>query len=170
MAADKLISILIPAYNEEIHLEALLERVLAARLPDGYGREIVLIDDGSTDETSEIAARLADSNPGVLRLFRHGRNLGKGAAVRMAVEKAAGSISIIQDADLEYDPADYIRLLKPLIEHKADAVFGSRFGFSEERRVLLYWHTVANHFLTGLCNIVSDLNLTDMMTDRKSVV
>lgn len=168
MAADKLISILIPAYNEEIHLEALLERVLDARLPDGYAREIILVDDGSTDETAEIAGRWADSHPDVVRLFRRSRNLGKGAAVRLAVEKAAGSISIIQDADLEYDPGDYMRLLKPLIERKADAVFGSRFGFSEERRVLLYWHTVANHFLTGLCNIVSDLNLTDMMTGYKA--
>lgn len=168
MAADKLISVLIPAYNEEIHLEALLERVAVARLPAGYGREIVLVDDGSTDETGEIAVRWAEAHPGLLRLFRHERNRGKGASVRLAVEQAAGSISIIQDADLEYDPGDYMRLLKPLIEHKADAVFGSRFGFSEERRVLLYWHTVANHFLTGLCNIVSDLNLTDMMTGYKA--
>jgi glycosyltransferase involved in cell wall biosynthesis len=149
-------------------LEALLERVLAARLPDGFRREIVLVDDGSTDETGEIAGRWAEAHPGLVRVFRHDRNLGKGAAVRLAVAQAAGSISIIQDADLEYDPGDYMRLLKPLIEHKADAVFGSRFGFSEERRVLLYWHTVANHFLTGLCNMVSDLNLTDMMTGYKA--
>lgn len=168
MAGDKLISILIPAYNEEIHLEALLERVLAARLPDGFGRDIVLVDDGSTDETGDIAGRWAGAHPGKVRVFRHERNLGKGAAIRMALAQAAGSISIIQDADLEYDPGDYMRLLKPLIEHKADAVFGSRFGFSEERRVLLYWHTVANHFLTGLCNMVSDLNLTDMMTGYKA--
>ena len=168
MSGDKLISILIPAYNEEIHLEALLGRVLAARLPDGFGREIVLVDDGSTDETGEIAGRWAAAHPGLVRLFRHERNLGKGAAVRLAAAQAAGSISIIQDADLEYDPGDYMRLLKPLVEHKADAVFGSRFGFSEERRVLLYWHTVANHFLTGLCNMVSDLNFTDMMTGYKA--
>jgi SAM-dependent methyltransferase len=104
----------------------------------------------------------------VVRVFRQPRNLGKGAAVRLAIEKAAGSICLIQDADLEYDPGDYMRLLKPLVEQKADAVFGSRFGFSEERRVLLYWHSVANHWLTALCNMVSDLNLTDIMSGYKA--
>lgn len=168
MTGDKLISILVPAFNEEIHLDALIGRVLRARLPEGFGLEIVLVDDGSTDETPEIAARWADTHPDTVRLLRQPGNLGKGAAVRRAVEAASGAISIIQDADLEYDPGDYMRLLKPLVEHKADAVFGSRFGFSEERRVLLYWHTVANHFLTGLCNMVSDLNLTDMMTGYKA--
>ncbi len=168
MSSQRLISILIPAYNEEIHLEALLERALAGPLPDGYGREIVLVDDGSTDETGEIARSWAAAHPDVIRVFRQEINLGKGAAVRLALEKAAGSICLIQDADLEYDPADYRRLLKPLVEQKADAVFGSRFGFSEERRVLLYWHAVANRRLTGLCNMVSDLNLTDIMTGYKA--
>lgn len=168
MSGEKLISILIPAYNEEIHLEALLERALAGPLPDGYGREIVLVDDGSTDETGEIAANWAAAHPDVIRVYRHEANRGKGAAVRLAIGKAAGSICLIQDADLEYDPSDYRRLLKPLVEQKADAVFGSRFGFSEERRVLLYWHAVANRRLTGLCNMVSDLNLTDIMTGYKA--
>jgi len=168
MSGEKLISILIPAYNEEIHLEALLERALAGPLPDGYGREIVLVDDGSTDETGEIARSWAAAHPDVVRVYRQEINRGKGAAVRLAIEKAAGSICLIQDADLEYDPADYKRMLKPLVEQKADAVFGSRFGFSEERRVLLYWHAVANRRLTGLCNMVSDLNLTDVMTGYKA--
>jgi glycosyltransferase involved in cell wall biosynthesis len=168
MSGEKLISILIPAYNEEIHLEALLERALAGPLPDGYRREIVLVDDGSTDETAEIAANWAAAHPDVIRMYRLEVNRGKGAALRLAISKAAGSICLIQDADLEYDPADYKRMLKPLVEQKADAVFGSRFGFSEERRVLLYWHTVANHRLTGLCNMVSDLNLTDIMTGYKA--
>lgn len=168
MSGEKLISILIPAYNEEIHLEALLERALAGPLPDGYRREIVLVDDGSTDETAEIASAWAAAHPDVIRAYRHEINRGKGAALRLAISKAAGSICLIQDADLEYDPADYKRMLKPLVEQKADAVFGSRFGFSEERRVLLYWHTVANHRLTGLCNMVSDLNLTDIMTGYKA--
>ncbi len=168
MPGDKTISILIPAFNEEIHLEALLKRVLAAQLPEGYGRELILVDDGSTDETGEIAREHAVRHPGVIRLFRQPENRGKGAAVRLAIEKAAGTICLIQDADLEYDPADYMRLLKPLVEQKADAVFGSRFSFSEERRVLLYWHSVANHWLTGLCNMVSDLNLTDIMTGYKA--
>lgn len=168
MPGDKTISILIPAFNEEIHLEALLDRALGAQLPGGYGRELVLVDDGSTDGTGEIARGYAARHPGVVRCFRQPENRGKGAAVRLAIEKASGSICLIQDADLEYDPADYMRLLKPLVEQKADAVFGSRFGFSEERRVLLYWHSVANHWLTGLCNMVSDLNLTDIMTGYKA--
>ena len=168
MTGEKLISILIPDYNEEIHLEALLERAMAGPLPEGYAREIVLVDDGSTDETTEIAQAWAEAHPTIVRVFRQEKNLGKGAAVRLAIEKAAGSICLIQDADLEYDPAEYLRLLKPLVEQKADAVFGSRFGFSEERRVLLYWHSVANHWLTGLCNMVSDLNLTDIMTGYKA--
>lgn len=168
MASDNLISILVPAFNEEIHLEALLERVLAAELPAGYGREIVLVDDGSADGTGEIARSYGERYPGVVRVFRLPVNKGKGAAVRHAIQNAAGSICLIQDGDLEYDPGDYLRLLKPLVEQKADAVFGSRFGFSEERRVLLFWHSVANHWLTGLCNIVSDLNLTDIMTGYKA--
>jgi len=168
MASDKLISILVPAFNEEIHLEALIERVLAAKLPAGYGREIVLVDDGSTDGTHETALACAERHPAIVRVFRFNKNRGKGAAVRHAIQNAAGSICLIQDADLEYDPGDYMRLLKPLIEQKADAVFGSRFGFSEERRVLLYWHSVANRWLTALGNMVSDLNLTDIMTGYKA--
>jgi glycosyltransferase involved in cell wall biosynthesis len=167
MAAHTL-SILIPLYNEEEFVGVLLERVLSAPLPVGLGREIVVVDDGSTDDSAAIVEQIAEAHPGVLRLIRQPRNQGKGAAIRTAIEHATGEFSIIQDADLEYDPREYGRLLAPLLEGKADAVYGSRFVISTERRVLYFWHSVANQILTGICNIVSDLNLTDMETCYKA--
>lgn len=167
MAAHTL-SILIPLYNEEEFVGTLLERVLAAPLPEGVGREIVVVDDGSTDGSAAIVEQIAEAHGGVLRLIRQPRNQGKGAAIRTAIEQATGEFSIIQDADLEYDPREYGRLLAPLLEGKADAVYGSRFVISGERRVLYFWHSVANQILTGMCNIVSDLNLTDMETCYKA--
>ena len=126
------------------------------------------MDDGSTDGSAAIVEAIAAANPGVLRLVRQPRNQGKGAAIRTAIEHATGEFSLIQDADLEYDPREYGRLLAPLLEGKADAVYGSRFVISGERRVLYFWHSVANQILTGMCNIVSDLNLTDMETCYKA--
>ena len=167
MAAHTL-SILIPLFNEEEFVGTLLERVLSAPLPEGVGREIVVVDDGSTDGSAGIVEDMAAAHPGVLRLIRQPSNRGKGAAVRTAIEHATGDFSIIQDADLEYDPREYGRLLAPLLEGKADAVYGSRFAISGERRVLYFWHSVANQILTGMCNIVSDLNLTDMETCYKA--
>ena len=167
MAAHTL-SILIPLYNEEEFVGTLLERVLSAPLPEGVGREIVVVDDGSTDGSAAIVEQIAAAQAGVLRLIRQPRNRGKGAAIRTAIEHATGEFSIIQDADLEYDPREYGRLLAPLLEGKADAVYGSRFVISGERRVLYFWHAVANQILTGMCNIVSDLNLTDMETCYKA--
>src|ERR1017187_10557875 len=167
MAAHTL-SILIPLYNEEEVVGTLLERVLSAPLPQGVGREIVVVDDGSTDGSAAIVEEIAAAHPGVLRFIRQPRNRGKGAAIRTAIEYATGEFSIIQDADLEYDPREYGRLLAPLLEGKADVVYGSRFVISGERRVLYFWHSVANQILTGMCNIVSDLNLTDMETCYKA--
>ena len=167
MAAHTL-SILIPLYNEEEFVGTLLERVLSAPLPEGLGREIVVVDDGSTDGSAAIVDQFAASHPDVLRFFRQSRNRGKGAAVRTAIEHATGEFSIIQDADLEYDPREYGRLLAPLLKGEADAVYGSRFVISGERRVLYFWHSVANHILTLMCNIVADLNLTDMETCYKA--
>jgi glycosyltransferase involved in cell wall biosynthesis len=166
--AAHILSILIPLYNEEEFVGTLLERVLSAPLPEGVGREIVVVDDGSTDGSAGVVEQIAAAHPGVLRLVRQPRNRGKGAAIRTAIEHATGEFSIIQDADLEYDPREYGRLLAPLLEGKADAVYGSRFVISGERRVLYFWHSVANQILTGLCNIVSDLNLTDMETCYKA--
>jgi glycosyltransferase involved in cell wall biosynthesis len=163
-----LVSILVPLYNEEEFVRPLLERVLAAPLGSGIAREVVVVDDASSDGSGEIVAELADAHPGCIRLFRHERNRGKGAAVRTAIAQARGDVCIIQDADLEYDPSEYPKLLKPLLEGKADVVFGSRFMISGERRVLYYWHSIANGMLTALCNAVADLNLTDMETCYKA--
>src|SRR5437764_5706663 len=111
---------------------------------------------------------VARTKPKFIRLLRHSHNRGKGAAIRTAVEHARGDFTLIQDADLEYDPAEYGRLLKPLLEGRADVVFGSRFLVAEERRVLYFWHALANHALTTLANIVSNLNLTDVETCYKA--
>jgi len=156
-----LLSVLVPLYNEEEFVAPLIERVLLAPLPEGMEREIIVVDDGSRDGSAEIVAELAARHPEV-RLVRHERNRGKGAAICTAIELARGDYSIIQDADLEYDPREYVNLLRPLLEGKADAVYGSRFMIVGERRVLYFWHSVANKLLTEFCNLVSDLNLFDM--------
>jgi glycosyltransferase involved in cell wall biosynthesis len=163
-----LVSILVPLYNEEEFIEPLLDRVLAAPLPDGLEREIIVVDDGSTDGSGELAEGIWARSQGVVRVVRHARNQGKGAAIRTAIEHARGELSIIQDADLEYDPREYPKLLEPLLAGKADVVYGSRFLVSGERRVLYFWHSIANFLLTGLCNMVADLNLTDMETCYKA--
>src|SRR5579863_6637558 len=162
------LSILIPLYNEEEFIPVLLERVLAAPLPDGMGREIIVVDDGSKDGSAEIAEAFSQQHPAVAHLIRHTKNQGKGAAIRTAIEHASGEFCVIQDADLEYDPREYGRLLKPLIEGEADAVYGSRFMLVGERRVLYFWHAVGNRLLTTLCNMFADLNLTDMETCYKA--
>jgi SAM-dependent methyltransferase len=163
------LSILIPLYNEEEFIAALLERVLATPLPAGLERELIVVDDGSTDGSAEIVEEYSARHPETIRLIRHGRNRGKGAAVRTALTHARGQFSIIQDSDLEYDPGEYMRLLKPLVEGKADVVYGSRFMIVGERRVLYCWHSVANRLLTELCNLAADLNLTDVMTCYKAL-
>src|SRR6266446_1914696 len=168
MSGTRRPSILIPLYNEEEFISPLLKRVLAAPLPDGLEREVIIVDDGSKDGSLEIAAEFSQSYPETIQLIRHAQNQGKGSAIRTAIENATGEFCIIQDADLEYDPREYARLLKPLIEEKADAVFGSRFMNAGERRVLYYWHSVGNRLLTTLCNIFADLNLTDMETCYKA--
>jgi SAM-dependent methyltransferase len=162
------LSILVPLYNEEEYIAALLARVLEAPLPEGMEREVIIVDDGSDDGSAEVAAGFAARHPGAVRLLRHDRNRGKGAAVRTALEAARGEFAIIQDADLEYDPNEYWKLLKPLVEGKADVVYGSRFLVAGERRVLYFWHALANRILTGLCNIAADLNLTDVWTCYKA--
>jgi glycosyltransferase involved in cell wall biosynthesis len=162
------LSILVPLYNEEEFIRPLLQRVLDAPLPEGMTREIIVVDDGSTDGSAEIADEVAAQYPDVVGVVRHERNQGKGAAIRTAVWHARGEICVIQDAYLEYDPTEYQRLLKPLIEGKADVVYGSRFMIVGERRVLYFWHSVANRILTELTNVVADLNLTDMGTGYKA--
>jgi glycosyltransferase involved in cell wall biosynthesis len=161
-----LLSILIPVYNERTVVERSLSLVLAAPLPEDVERELIVVDDCSTDGTPEILERLAASDSRI-RLFHHKVNQGKGAALRTAIQQANGDFCLVQDADLEYDPSEYPKLLKPLLEGHADAVFGSRYLGSEQTRVLPYWHSVMNKSLTGLSNMFSNLNVTDMETCYK---
>jgi glycosyltransferase involved in cell wall biosynthesis len=162
------VSILIPLYNEEEFIQTLLQRVVDAPYPRGVEFEIVIVNDCSTDGSSEAVQDFIARTPARIRFVHHERNQGKGAAIRTAVALAEGEFSLIQDADLEYDPNEYPRLLHPLLEGKADAVFGSRFLISGERRVLYFWHSLANQILTLVCNIAADINLTDMETCYKA--
>lgn len=161
-----LLSILIPVYNERTVIERSLAQVLAAPLPEDMRREIVIVDDCSTDGTWTILQRIAGANP-VIRLYRHDVNKGKGAAVRTAIQYATGDFTIVQDADLEYDPSEYPKLLKPLLEGHADAVFGSRYLAGEQMRVLPFWHSMINKYLTLISNMFCNLNVTDMETCYK---
>ena len=160
------LSILIPVYNERTVVERSLSQVLTAPLPENMERELVIVDDCSTDGTWGILERLAAGFPQI-RLFRHERNAGKGAAVRTAVSKATGDFALIQDADLEYDPSEYPRLLRPLLDGHADAVFGSRYMAGEQMRVLPFWHSMINKGLTLISNMFCNLKLTDMETCYK---
>ncbi|MBZ5611407.1 MAG: glycosyltransferase [Acidobacteriia bacterium] len=160
------LSILVPVYNERTVVERSLAQVLAAPLPENMERELIIVDDCSTDGTSEILERLAAQEPRI-HLTRKQVNEGKGAAVRTAIQLASGDFCIIQDADLEYDPCEYPRLLRPLLDGNADAVFGSRYLVSEQTRALPFWHSMINKHLTLLSNMFCNLNLTDMETCYK---
>ncbi len=154
------LSVVMPVYNESGTIEEILRRVRAVDVP----KEILVVDDASTDGTGQ---RLESLGGGDVRVFRHPANRGKGAAIRTAIENATGDIILIQDADLEYDPADYPRLLQPILDGRADVVFGSRFLGGGEHRVHLYWHYVGNRTLTTLSNMLTNLNLTDMESGFK---
>jgi glycosyltransferase involved in cell wall biosynthesis len=155
-----LLSVVIPVYNERVWLEELLRRVLAVPIP----KEVLVVDDCSTDGTRDILRRL-DGRDGI-RVFYQPRNQGKGAALREGFRHAKGDVVLVQDADLEYDPAEYPRLIQPILEGRADVVYGSRF-IGESHRVLYFWHYVANRVLTTLSNMFTNLNLTDMETCYK---
>jgi len=165
--SDLLLSVVIPVYNERATLMDLIDRVRAVPIR----KEILLIDDGSTDGTRDLLHDLEEQPPNdeknEFRVLFHERNQGKGRALRTGFEAARGDIVIIQDADLEYDPAEYPRLLQPIIEGKADVVYGSRFLGDYSHRVLYYWHYLGNKFLTTLSNCFTNLNLTDMETCYK---
>ncbi len=161
------LSVLIPVYNERYLVGELIRRVLAAPLPDDMERELIVVDDGSTDGTRDVLERLARENPSTIRYLPQAKNGGKGAAIRVAIAAATGEFSIFQDADLEYNPNDYTAMLKPLLTGHADVVFGSRFLSAERRRVLYFWHSLGNWGLTTLSNMLTDLNLTDMETCYK---
>lgn len=160
------LSIVIPCYNEEKTLEAIVDRVLAADRC-GLDLEIVIVDDGSRDRSVEVMKELAAKHPEISTQF-HGINQGKGAALRTGFKEATGDIVLVQDADLEYSPNDYPKLLRPFLDGRADVVFGSRFKGGEESRVLYFWHSMGNKLLTLASNMFTDLNLTDMETCYKA--
>lgn len=156
------LSVVMPVYNEQATLEQVIARVLAVPLDI----ELICVDDGSSDGSREILSRLQQAHSQV-RVELQPRNMGKGAALRRGIQLATGDFVIIQDADLEYDPSDYPALLRPLLEDKADVVYGSRFLGSAPHRVLYFWHSVANKILTTISNAFTNINLTDMETCYK---
>lgn len=162
----KKLSVLMSVHNESRTLRTIVKAVLES--PVGMEIELICVDDASTDESLEILRALSDADDRI-RVISHNANSGKGHAIRAAIEEMTGDVAIIQDADLEYDPADFPRVLAPILDGKADAVFGSRFASSEVRRVLFFWHALGNRLLTGLANMAYDLNLTDMETCYKAM-
>ena len=157
-----LLSVVIPCFNE---VETILEVIERVRIAPITPKQIVVIDDGSTDGTRELLAKLADDD---LTVLMHDKNKGKGAALATGFAAASGEICIVQDADLEYDPSEYAIVIEPIISGKADVVFGSRFQGAAPHRVVYYWHRVGNGFLTLLSNMMTNINLTDMETCYKA--
>jgi glycosyltransferase involved in cell wall biosynthesis len=162
----KKLSIVIPVFNEVQTLREVVRSVMAVEV--GLSKEIVLVDDGSSDGTRDIYDDIVAEWPDVeIKTFLHERNKGKGAALRTGFTQTTGDIVLIQDADLEYNPMDYPKLLEPILAGRADVVYGSRFVGGDAHRVLLFWHFVGNKMLTGLSNAMTNLNLTDMETCYK---
>jgi glycosyltransferase involved in cell wall biosynthesis len=162
----KKLSIIIPCYNEEKLITGILDKISRTRLDYNLEKEIVVVNDGSTDGTAEVLKIFIEKNP-VVQLIHQPTNMGKGAAIRSALSYISGDVVIIQDADLEYDPNDYNKLLQPIEDGYGDVVYGSRFMGTGPHRVLFFFHTMGNKFLTFLSNLFTGLNLTDMETGYK---
>jgi glycosyltransferase involved in cell wall biosynthesis len=164
----KTLSIIIPVYNEEKTIHLILNKIKEVQLINGLNKEIVMVDDSSTDNSWEKLEKYKSENPELgISLYRHTYNQGKGAALRTGIQEAKGELIIIQDADLEYDPFEYNELLKPITEGHADIVYGSRFMGGKPHRILFFWHSIGNGLLTLMSNAFTNLNLTDMETCYK---
>ncbi len=162
------LSIIMPAYNEERTIHLILDKVKKVRLNGDVEKEVIIVNDCSKDDTKGAVARYMQANSELaITYYEHEANKGKGAALHTGIEKATGEYLIIQDADLEYDPEEYNDLLKPVLSGFADVVYGSRFQGSNPHRILFFWHTLGNKFLTTLSNMFTNLNLTDMETCYK---
>lgn len=162
------LSIVIPAYNEGPTIHKILEKIVAVKLINGIEKEIVIVNDASKDNTAQAVVAFSQSHPDAgIRFFNQTRNQGKGAAIRRGFEESTGDFIVIQDADLEYDPEEFNILLEPIVNGFADVVYGSRFMGGKPHRILFFWHSIGNKFLTFISNMFTDLNLTDMETCYK---
>lgn len=168
MTSFKKLSIIIPCYNEERTVHLILDKVCAVRLKNDISKELIIVNDYSTDNTGPAIKKYFSERPGIeYRLYNHEVNKGKGAAIHTGIAAATGDYLIIQDADLEYDPEEYNLLIQPVLDGFADVVFGSRFMGGNPHRILFFWHSIGNKFLTTISNAFTNLNLTDMETCYK---
>jgi len=168
LTSTKKLSIIIPAYNESATILDILNKVVSVELIRGLHKELVVVNDCSSDDTEEKILSFQKTNPSVeLSYYKHDENKGKGAALHTGIEKAIGDFVVIQDADLEYDPNEFNILLQPILDDFADVVYGSRFIGGKPHRILFFWHSIGNKWLTFLSNAMTNLNLTDMETCYK---